>query len=274
MSVDEKLCFEVPVYVAVTSPFTNVVFDNEEPFQLSLEDVNSGNYDRLKFCRTTLAVSGDIEAMNERNMAVIITYSGCMLFPRLPGLEKQSVIDACNAILLRLLFGGIEFDAVVPEDVGYGSVCGTGYFMLSGGCSGSNYQQLMHLQQDEATANDLISLMSPRYYSQKEFNTTLQDGLVITTKIPEVNPSIFLNGMTFFKTYQLAPSLVFSWSTAETLIGKIWSEKVVPSGSGIAGRRKFIESNSWQAANKTEVLFQIGLISEELYDLFREFRTS
>ena len=46
----------------------------------------------------------------------------------------------------------------------------------------------------------------------------------------------------------------------------------MPKGSGITGRKNFVESNSWQAAYKLEVLFQIGMISSALYSTLNELR--
>ena len=256
--------------VAATSPFMNIVFDEDDRLNVTLEQVNNKTYDRLKICRTTMTLDGGIEAME--NMAVIVSYTGALLYPCMKGIGKQQVIDSANNLLLQLMFGGIRLDAVSPDDVGFGRLYGTGYFLAAGGASGANFRFLTALQHQEASNFDTIQLIDSRHYTKAQVYDGIKMGKPVVSAIPEINPTMFLNGITHFRQYQLASALVFLWSTAESLIGKLWSEKAIPKGSGITGRKNFVESNSWQAAYKVEVLFQIGVISSTLYSALNEAR--
>jgi len=268
--MNDKAVVEVPVIVAATSPFMNIVFDEDDRLNATLEQVNNNTYDRLKICRTTMTLDGGIEAME--NMAVIVSYTGAFLFPRMKGIGKQQVIDSTNSLLLLLMFGGISLDAVSPDDVGFGLLYGTGYFLAAGGASGANYRFLTALQHQAASNFDTIQLIDSSHYTKTQVYDAIETGKPVTSAIPEINPTMFLNGITHYRQYQLASALVFLWSTAESLIGKLWLEKVIPKGSGITGRKNFVESNSWQAAYKVEVLFQIGTISPTLYSMLNEAR--
>lgn len=256
--MSDKAVVGVPVIVAATSPFMNIVLDENDVLNATLEQVNGNTYDRLKICRTTMALDGGIEAM--KNMAVIVGYTWAFLFPRMNGIGKQEVIHSTNRLLLQLMFGGIKLDAVSPDDVGFGKLYGTGYFLAAGGASGANFRFLTALQHQAASSFDTIQLIDTPYYTKAQVQEAINAGNPVASAIPEINSTMFLNGITHYRQYQLASALVFLWSTAESLIGRLWSENVVPKGSGITGRKSFVESNSWQAAYKVEVLFQIGMI--------------
>lgn len=268
--MNDKAVVGVPVIVAATSPFLNIVLDEDDKLNATLEQVNDNTYDRLKICRTTMALDGGIEAM--ANMAVIVSYTGAFLFPRMKGIGKQEVIDCTNRLLLQLMFGGIRLDAVSPDDVGFGRLYGTGYFLAAGGASGANFRFLTALQHQAASTFDTIQLIESPHYTKAQVHEAIVAGKPVALAIPEIHPTMFLNGITHYRQYQLASALVFLWSTAESLIGKLWSDKVIPKGAGITGRKNFVESNSWQAAYKVEVLFQIGAISPKLYSTLNEAR--
>jgi hypothetical protein len=266
----ESEVVRVPATVVATSPFTNIVLDDNDHLNATLEQVNRNTYDRLKLCRTTMTVDGGVAALP--NMGVILSYTGAFLFPRMKGVDKPTVIGSVNQVLLHLMFGGIRFDAVSPDDVGHGMVYGTGCFLASGGASGANYRSLMALQHQDTSSFDAIKLIEPRTFTKRQVADAIVKGKPLVEKLPELNPSMFLDGITHYKQFQLASALNFLWSIAESLIGRIWTEKVVPAGTGIPGRKDFVESHAWQAAFKAEVLFQVGAIDERLYGMLNEAR--
>jgi hypothetical protein len=263
------------VIVAATSPFTTITLDESDAFKTTLDEINTNTYDRLKICRTTLAVNGYLPALTANGIGVIVSYTGAFLFPRMKGITKADVISSTNQVLLRLMFGGIKFDSVAPEDVGFGTIYMTGYYLAGGGgASGANFSLLQDLQHQTASNLKTILLMRPRTFTKKEFYRAIEIGTPIVASIPELNASIFLDGVTHYEQFRLASALVFLWSSIESVVGKIWSEKMVPKGSGIQGRKDFIKSSAWQAAHKIEVLFQAQLIDETLYGKLNEARTA
>ena len=265
---------QIPVIVVATSPFTTVIFDEFDRFDATLDQVNTNTYDRLKLCRTTMAVNGYIPELTQQNIGVIIGYTGSFLYPRIQGVTKSTVISSVNKVLLRLMFGGIVFHSVSPDDVGFGVVYGTGYYMAGGGASGKSYSLLNALQFQSASNFDTIQLMEPRSFTKAEFESAITKGTLVVEQVPQINASMFLDGITHYLQYQLASALVFLWSTTETLISKIWDDKIIPKGKGIVGRNDFVKSNIWQSAFKAEVLFQIGVISDNLYSKVNEARAA
>jgi hypothetical protein len=270
--LDDNKVIKVALYIAATSPFTLVTFDEGDDAVFTLDQVNSKSYDRLKLCRTTTGLNPMLSVMD--NMAVIVSYTGSLLFPRMPGVHEEEVIASANRILLKLTIGGIDFDAVAPNDVGFGFIYGTGYYLAGGGANGPNFTTLEALQHQDAGSSDTMKLLHPRVKKSSEIHAAMQIGTPVVDGIPEINPSLFLNGLTYFRQGQFASSLVFLWSTCESLVGRLWMDHIVPNGAGISGRKRFVEGNGWQAAQMTEVLFQAGVIENDLYSCLNVARTA
>lgn len=263
---------QVPLYVAATSPLTIVTFDDGDEPVFTLQQVNGRTYDRLKLCRTTTGLDPLLSAMD--NMAVIVSYTGALLFPRMPSLSDEDVVATANRLLLKLTFGGIDFNAVAPNDVGFGFIYGSGYFIAAGGADGPNFTTLVALQHQDAGSSDTMKLLHPRVCKSSDISAALAAGAPVVDGIPEIDATLFLNGLTYFRQKQLASALVFLWSTCEALIGRLWDDHIVPKGEGIAGRKRFVEGNGWQAAHMVEVLFQTGLIQSDLYEQLSRCRTA
>ncbi len=269
---DGNEIIQVPLYVAATSPFTLVTFDEGDEPAFTLEQVNSGTYDRLKICRTTTQLNPMLPVMGQ--MAVIVSYTGALLFPGMSGVNEEAALDSANRILLKITFGGIDFDAMMPSDIGFGVIYGTGYYRAGGGATGPNFSSLMALQNRDAGSFDTMKLLDSRVCTSSEIHAALQKGTPVVEGIPEISPSLFLNGLTYFRQGQLAPAMVFLWSTCESLIGRLWNDHVVPTEVSISQRKRFIEGNGWQAAQKIEVLFQKNLIENTLYEQLSCARTA
>ena len=86
-----------------------------------------------------------------------------------------------------------------------------------GGASGANYKFLMALQQQLASNWDTARLIDPVYYTKAQIYEAIRTGKTVTASVPEINPTMFLNGITHYRQHQLASALVFLWSTAESL---------------------------------------------------------
>ncbi|MCP2080844.1 UNVERIFIED_ORG: hypothetical protein J2W74_002030 [Methylorubrum zatmanii] len=262
------IMIRVPVLIAVSSPLTAITLDENDKFELSLEDINSLSYDRLKLCRSTMTVDGGLGVLggDATKAGVIVSFTGAMLFPLFKGVDRAFVLSSANKVIFEMLLGGIPFDAISPDDIGFGEIYGTGYFMLTGGAEGANYNFLMSLQQVTISNYEAIKLYKLRSYTKTEIAAAIEKGTSYAKCLSEINPSLFLDGLTHLRRRQLPSALIFIWSTAEFLLSRIWQDRIIPQGTGITGRKRFVESNQWQAAHRAEVLFQIGIIDEQIYN--------
>src|SRR5690606_29378180 len=136
------------------------------------------------------------------DMAVIMTYTGALLFPQMKGVDRDVVLESVNRLLLALLFGGIRFDGLAPDDVGFGVLYETGYFTAGGGGAGENFSKLVKLQHRSAGSFDNIQLIAARTFHATEIHEAMRRGRPIVKQIPTLSPTLFLNGLTHFRKSQ------------------------------------------------------------------------
>lgn len=219
---------QVSLYVAATSPMTLVTFDEGDEPSFTLDQINGRTYDRLKLCRATTGLDPMLSAMD--GMAVIVSYTGALLFPRLPRLGESAVLASANRLLLKLTFGGIDFDALAPNDLGFGFMYGTGYFLAAGGAGGPNFNTLMALQQQDAGSSDTMKLLHPRVKTTAEIHAAIRAGTPVVDGIPEMSPSLFLNGLTYSDKANWSQHWYFSGRRVSHLLDDFGMITLCPRG--------------------------------------------
>lgn len=268
MKDDPSKC--LPCLIVATGPFTTLTLSEDDRLDTTLEQINSHQYDRVRLCRTTMEVDVGLGAL-----PALLSYTAAWIFPPIKGVTPQRAINVVNQAHFELLLGGIRFDSAAPEDVGEGYTYHTGYFMVTGGLtaiSGVNLRCLQGLLAGDVSTYDSISLFRPRTYTAAEINAALAKGRPIAKHVPELNPTIVLDGLTALKNRRATSALIYLWTSSETLLGGLWERHVVPKGTGITGRKDFIDGRDWTAAHKAEVLFQLGLFDETLYSQLNQVR--
>lgn len=253
-------CQGVPAYAAVVSPTTFFCFDNEDSLDVDVEQVNRNSYDRLKLCRTTGAIDHAEPRMG--NYGIILGYPGVFLIPKFEWMNKELVVDIVNRKILELVFRGLFLDSITHEDVGYAYINTTGYFQLLGEARGKQYNYIMQLQQKDVSSFDSIGLVGLKSVELQVVYEAILFGRDVVNKLGAVNPSIILNGITFYKKKIYSSSLVSIWSSLEMLVSKVFDERVMKDATGT--RKRFL--GGWSVAYQIEAIFQKGLFSKQLYD--------
>lgn len=256
--------------IVATGPFTTITLGEDDRLDTTLEQINSHQYDRVRLCRTTMEVDVGLGSL-----PALLSYTAAWIFPPIAGVTPQRTIDLVNQAHFELMLGGVRFDSAAPEDVGQGYTYHTGYFLASGGLtatSGVNLSRLQGLMAGDVSTYDSIALFQPRSFTAAEINAALAKGRAIAKQAPELNPTIVLDGLTALKNRRATSSLIFLWTASEALLGGLWERHVVPKGTGVTGRKAFIEGRDWTAAHKAEVLFQLGLFDKVLYGQINQVR--
>ena len=251
--------FAVPCYVIATAPFRTFVLDDADAYACELEQINQRTFDRLKLCRSTMALDVGFEH------PAILTYTGALLYPRVQGLSAQALLDATNRLIMQLMFGGITLNAVSEADLGTGWIYDTGYFLAAGNSNSDASAFLTALQHGDVSGLEAIRLFRPPQSTAAEVRQAQLVGRQTVDRLQGLNPSIMLDGLTAFRQRRWAPALVFLWSTIEALLDRVWTDQIAPPIDAVENRQSFITGNAWQAAHKSELIFQKGLITAELY---------
>lgn len=260
--LDTSKC--LPCLIVATGPFTTITLNQDDELNVTLEEVNRHTYDRVRLCRTTMDVDVGLGPL-----PALLTYTAAWVLPPVKGMTPLKALDVVNRALFELFLGGVRFDSASPEDVGEGFAYHTGYFMAFGGevggDSGFNFARLKALQSADVSTFDSICLVKPRSFTVDEINRALDIGRPISKLLPELNPTVVLDGLTALRSRRTTSSLIFLWAACETLLNRLWSDHVVPKGSTVANRQGFVKGRAWTAAHKAEVLFQLGVLNESLY---------
>jgi hypothetical protein len=260
----------LPCLIVATGPFTTITLSEDDRLDTTLQQINSHEYDRVRLCRTTMEVDVGLGSL-----PALLSYTAAWIFPPIKGVTPQRAIDLVNQAHFELLLGGVRFDSAAPEDVSQGYTYHTGYFMTAGGLTatnGVNLSRLHGLLAGDVSTFDSIALFQPRTYTVAEINAALARGRSIAKHAPELNPTIVLDGLTALKNRRTTSALIFLWTASEALLAGLWERHVIPKGSGVSGRKAFIDGRDWTAAHKAEVLFQLGLFDENLYGQINQVR--
>lgn len=206
-----------PVLVVACSPFSLFGFNKVDRYEATFDDMNRNSYDYLRFYRTTTILDAEFDI----GVGAILSYTGCLLFPRIRGMTRSIVLDASNRILFRLFFGGIPFEAPKPDDIGLGILHTTGYFRCVGGASGDAYS-FIHALQNRMTGQDRTPLLyKPRFFTKEEVIKRYWQGRKLTEELGTFNPKLWMEGYARLISHECESSLLFSWCFAEQIIEKI-----------------------------------------------------
>lgn len=94
---------EVPALAVVTTPYTHIIFDEDDSYEVTTEEMNFDTYDYLKLSRTTMSLHSGIKVIEDINTGVILSYNGTFLYPAVEGLTTADVIQGANDTLLSVV---------------------------------------------------------------------------------------------------------------------------------------------------------------------------
>lgn len=170
-------------WVTYLSPFRFIVPDGEEPWQVSLDEINSNKYDHGRLCRIVDRLSTPLGS----DWPMLLCYDGGLAIPRTAAFsKKEDATEFFNRVLCNLLLGGILCSAVDARDVVGGQlyektmVWPVGY--------GGSVASQMHAQLRTRVAGPLsrIQLSDPQTLSLSVFRF---DRLVLKMKAVKAIPA-------------------------------------------------------------------------------------
>ena len=106
-----------PCWVTYLNPFRFVVPDGEEPWMVSLDEINSNSYDHGRLCR----IVAEVPTPLGDGWPMLLCYDGAIALPRKGAFsKKEDATEYFNGVLCDLLLGGILCTAVDSRDVVWG----------------------------------------------------------------------------------------------------------------------------------------------------------
>jgi hypothetical protein len=254
----------IPIYIANPSPFRLMLRDSDDQLNATIEEINQSTYNYVKLHRASKFFHANIQSSSP----VGIGYDGSFL---LLATKEYSTIDATldefNKVFASILIGGVYIEAIGPPDLSHGELSEYGYFRHTN-TFGANADFHKSLGEADAGSSESLKLLDSDTVLASDIIDAYMKGEAVLRKVPNISPSLFLSGFSYFKGYQLRESLSHSWISIEQILDFIWDQVVLKESKevNIEKRSKFLSSQQWTPAHKVEIIFQRGLIDEETYN--------
>ncbi len=265
----------VPIIIANASPFRLIRRDENDIWNPTWDELNSRTYNYVKLHRTTSAI--DVGLPQPFNM--IFGYDGSFILPALPEFKNpEKALEIFNRTLGELLFGGIYYEAVSPNDLSFGILYFNGYFKPLSSGKGPNASFHAEIGMRYVSTIDVARLHNPPTLEYESIYHALEEGRKVLNRLPKISVPILLNGITFLVNKQWSEALSNIWTTTEQVVNQIWEQTVIkndPTISEISGRKEFLgDYRTWTVATEIEVLYQKGLLDLYTYKLLNIARKS
>lgn len=274
---DEAVLFEnaVPVIIANASPFRIITLDENDIWNPTWDELNSRSYNYVKLHRTTSAIDVGLP----KPFSMVFGYDGSFILPALPEFKnREKALEIFNRTLGELLFGGIYYEAVSPNDLSSGILYFNGYFKSMSTGKGLNASFHSAIGMRYVGTLDLPRLYNPPSIEYKTIFKALEEGRRVLNRVPQISVPILLNGITFLVKKQWSEALSNIWTSIEQVVNQIWDQTIIkkdPTISEVSGRKEFLRDyRTWTVASEIEVLYQRGLIDIYTYQLLNMARKS
>ena len=264
-----KKAFGESGWVSYLSPFTLVIPDNEKPLEVDLDEINNNSYNHGKLCRIVTKMP-----IKSHEPESLICYDGAIAIPMIKELgKKENAVDYYNDIFCKLLLGGHRCEAVDRRDVVTGQLKNKGMIwpVNFGNSASSNLHAKLRMQM--ASSLESIILSKPNYIKVSDFERAIKVGAEVFSIIPNLTPTFLIRGVTEMKYRNWDLVLSNLWITVEQLIDFIWQTKYIKNTNyhpkkAIPGRIKSMkeDNRTWSASVKQEILYQRGLLNEEIIE--------
>ena len=265
----ESIIAENYAWVSYISPFKLIVPDGEEPLKVDLEEINSNTYNHGKLCR----IIGMLPVLKATNLKMVVCYDGALAIPR-NGVyqEREAALIFFNTIMCQLLLGGVLCEALDTRDIVWGQLHEKrALWPVDLGKSASS-QLHSKLRMRVASNIDSIILSDPDFLKYSQFQKALNIGQTTLERIHNLTPSFLIRGVTELKYKNWSLALSSLWITIEQLTDYLWINHFLAGNQynpaeQVSGRIKALkeDNRTWSSSVKQEILFQVGLISENVF---------
>ena len=265
----EKKVFHNLCWTVYLHPYTFVVPDNEEPWEVNLKDINNISYNNGNLVK----IVSSFKIPNCETVG-FICYDGAISIPRLkPFMSIENAEIFFNTFLAKLLLKDFYVEGIDVRDIVNAQLLENWAIWNSGFGSSLNSQLHTKVRMKLTSNMETIHLANPRILRVSEINSMLVEGEKVFNKIPNLTPKFLTNGITeiHYKNWDLALSNL--WITAEQIIDHLWHTKFIADinyhpTKNISGRKdSFKEDNrTWSTSVKQEMLYQSKIINADIFE--------
>lgn len=261
------------VYVTYMYPIQFVVHQNEK-IDFSIEDINNLSYDHSLLHRIIGTITNCFE---NKNVEYIVCGDGALGIKIDGNISEEDIIVHYNDLLCKLYLGGMNVEAITNRDIVKGNIYESKSIWPVD--FGESWNSHIHaeLRMRVVGVTDAILLYQPeeRATTIEKMNEKLNKGNMIVKAIPNLSTFHLLNGITEFRHRNWPSALTFLWVVVEEITDYLWSQNIIENVTGENSKKRkemLKDTRTYTISVKQEILLQIGVISEKIYNNIFEIR--
>lgn len=261
------------VYVTYIYPIQFVVHENEK-IDFTINDINNLSYDHSLLHRIIGTITN---CYNNNNIEYLVCGDGALGIKKDGEISENDIIVHYNDLLCKLYLGGMNVEAITNRDIVKGEIYDSkSIWPVSFGESWNSHIHA-ELRMKVVGVTDAILLYQPekRTTSIKEIEEILKKGDRIVSSIPNLSTYHLINGITEFCYRNWPSELTFLWIIVEEITDYLWKQNIIDnvSGKNAKKRREMLkDTRTYTISVKQEILLQIGVLNEKIYNNIFEIR--
>lgn len=251
----------VPCVVAYLHPF-RVVVEGVETWSSTIEEINNGEWDYVALHE----VIGGIDVGMPAPYHMLVCRDGALALPVVPAIRSdEKLVEFFNKILGALLLGGVFAEAIDIDGVSQAAVFDWKYVRIfsAGRSAASGFHNRIRLK--AASAHEAIPLLQPSSVTLTELRTAMAAGLAVLERIPQLNVSFLLLGVSALASRNWSQALANLWIVVEQLTSHLWEREVIAHLPKVskARRDQLSDTRSYTASVRHEFLCHQGVLDEK-----------
>lgn len=260
-----------PIILSAPESFHLFVRNEEDNWDVSIEDINSNNYDALKLHRVSFFL--DVGLENGTHMG--FGFDGSMIIPRNPSIQSaDDAMDCFNKVKAALLLGGLQMDQTTSSHLGFGELTELGYFRY---ISPLGFAAQFNRALGEKGAGNLSSIVleNPRRITQYTVEKAFKTGTTIIECLPYLNSAFLVTAFSAAKKHENRSALIYGWVATEQVINHLWDDHFLKDEKYfLLQERKGTLNKIRNISQKIEILYQSRMLSNEAYKQINKARVA
>jgi hypothetical protein len=256
----------VPCMVVYLHPFRLVNASDSPVWNATIDQINSRTWDYVALHKMV----GGIDVGLAPPYHMVVSRDGALALPLIKELvDDQTAIQFYNTCLASFFIGGLFCEAVTLDCLDLGCIIDWSYVRVTTCASGApnRFHNMVRLQR--ASSFEAIALEEPRSITFQELDQAYKAGKKVLDVIPEVEGEFLLRGVGGFARRDWGVALSNLWIIVEQLTSHLWKKHVLHKAkqiSDIEGRLDFLnDQRSWTISARHELLFQLNVLSSQVY---------
>lgn len=260
-------------WITYLYPMRLIVLQGEK-VQFSLDEINNCTYNNALLCRIVGSLSNDFGGN-------LIRYSVCgdgalVINEKIANFTTDDLLLNFNDLLCKILLGGIYVESITSKDLVTGSLHEKN--MIWPVNFGDSLSSNMHARIRMKLANNMESIMldgaSSNAKTISELEYALSTGKQMISRLNNISTFYLITGVTEFMYGNWSSAVSNLWIIVEQMTDYLWlyefltdTTKNPEIPTRLSSLRQ--DNRTYSISVKQEILFQIGIISADLYsDLY------